>query len=78
MIENNSINSVFNTKSSDKVGTYNVSRFNTKSADKVGTYDVSRFSNEVTESSSVKTKFSVPWITVPKPTPKSSDKEHRE
>jgi len=36
------------------------------------------FSNEVTESRFIKTTFSVPWTTVPKPTPKSSDKEHRE
>jgi len=42
--------------------------------------DIQRFSfsNEVTESRSVETKFSEPWTTVPKPTPKSSDKEHRE
>ena len=43
LIESNSINIVFYTKSSDKVGTYNVSRFNTKASAKMGTCNVSRF-----------------------------------
>ena len=43
LIESNSTNIVFNTKSSDEVGSYNVSRFNTKASAKVGTCNVSRF-----------------------------------
>jgi len=49
LIESNSINIVFNTKSSDKVGTYNVSRFNTKASDKAGTYNVSRFNTKASD-----------------------------